>query len=59
MTCESELHREYKTAVYDARGIFLTYSCPMCHDSVVEKYRPEVLTDANYWAPEPIDEEDY
>jgi len=40
---------------YDARGIFLTYTCDRCHAEKMRKYRPDVLTDPNYYADEPID----
>jgi hypothetical protein len=48
---------EYREAQYDARGIFLTYTCPKCHRAKMRGYRPDVLTDSNYWHDEPIDEE--
>jgi hypothetical protein len=41
----------------DARGI---YCCRVCEDCEAEKkarYRPEIFTDSNYYADEPIDEE--
>jgi hypothetical protein len=34
-----------KSAQYDARGIFLTYTCEDCHDRKMAGYRPDVLTD--------------
>ena len=43
-----------KEAQYDARGIFLCYTCEKCHDTVMTGYRPDVLTDPNYWHDEPI-----
>ena len=43
----------------DARGIFLCYVCDICYEKKIAKYRPEVLTDPNYWVDEPIDEEAY
>ena len=42
---------------YDARGIFLTYVCGECRASKMNGYRPDVLTDPNYPADEPIEEE--
>ena len=42
---------------YDARGIFLCYTCSSCHARQMAGYRPDVLTDPNYWADEPIDED--
>ena len=42
---------------YDARGIPLRRTCTSCHKREMGRYRPEVLTDSNYWADEPIEEE--
>lgn len=42
-------------AQYDARAIFLTYTCPACHKRKMAEFRPDVLTDKNYYADEPID----
>lgn len=39
----------------DARGIPLARVCPKCRDVRLAKYRPEVLTDSNYDACEPIE----
>lgn len=50
--CQSGLCRE---AQYDARGIFLTYTCPRCHARKMSGFRADVLTDPNYWHDEPID----
>lgn len=44
---------------HDARGIPLCRTCNDCHDEKMVKYRPEVLDDPEYWADEPIDEEEY
>jgi hypothetical protein len=52
--CGSGLER---SAQYDARGIFLCFTCEKCHDAAMKRYRPDVLTDPNYWHDEPIDEE--
>lgn len=41
---------------YDARGIFLTFVCEDCRTRKLAGYRPDVLTDSNYWADESIDE---
>jgi hypothetical protein len=43
----------------DARGIPLARVCGKCVDKVLRKYRPEVLTNSNYYADEPIESEDY
>lgn len=42
--------------LYDARGIFLTYACDFCEPEKRLRYRPDVLTDPNYAADEPIDD---
>jgi hypothetical protein len=41
----------------DARGIELCRTCEDCHQKQMAKYRPDVLTDSNYWADEPIEED--
>ncbi len=43
----------------DARGIYLCRMCPKCQDAKLAIYRPEVLTDSQYEADEPIEPEDY
>jgi hypothetical protein len=43
----------------DARGIPLARVCSECRDKKLSKYRPEVLTNSNYYADEPIEAEDY
>jgi len=43
--------------VNDARGIPLCRTCEKCHATKMKGYRPDVLTDRNYWADEPIDAE--
>ena len=50
--CGSMKPRE---AQYDARNIFLTFTCPKCEREKLAGYRPDVLADPNYWADEPID----
>jgi hypothetical protein len=42
---------------YDARRIPLCRACDDCVDEKLSHYRPDVLTDSNYWADEPIEEE--
>jgi hypothetical protein len=42
---------------FDARGIELVPTCEKCHERKMARYRKDVLTDPNYWADEPIDEE--
>jgi hypothetical protein len=46
-----------KSAQYDARGIFLTYTCEDCHARKMAGYRPDVLTDPAYWTDEPIEDD--
>ena len=41
----------------DARGIELCRVCEDCEKEKLAKYRPDVLTDANYWADEAIEED--
>ena len=48
---------KYPDAQHDARGIFLCYTCDKCHDEKMERYRPDVLSDPDYWHDEPIDED--
>jgi len=43
----------------DARGIPLAKVCARCKDKILNKYRPEVLTNSSYYADEPIEAEDY
>jgi len=43
---------------YDARGIELCRSCDDCHTYKMHKYRHEVLYDHDYWANEPVEEDD-
>lgn len=40
---------------HDARGIPLARVCDKCRQRKLAGYRPEVLTDSNYYADEPID----
>lgn len=42
---------------FDARAIFLCYTCDECHDTKMESYRPEVLDDPNYECCEAIEED--
>jgi hypothetical protein len=52
--CGSGLLSEWK---YDARGIELCRACDTCWKKKKLHYREDVLTDPNYWADEPIEEE--
>lgn len=42
---------------YDARGIEMFRSCAKCHARKVRGYRVDVLSDPNYAASEPIEED--
>jgi hypothetical protein len=54
--CGSNLESDWQ---YDARGIFLCRTCPVCHQRKMGRYRKEVLTNSNYKCDEPIEPEDY
>jgi hypothetical protein len=54
--CGSGLESEWH---HDARGIELFRGCAKCSPAKLRRYRPEVLTDPNYEADEPIEPEDY
>jgi len=41
----------------DARGIPLCRVCDRCRKEKLARYRPDVLTDSQYWADEPIEED--
>ena len=41
----------------DARGIELCRVCEKCETNKLARYRPDVLTDSQYLADEPIEEE--
>lgn len=43
---------------HDARGIPLRRVCDKCREAKLAEFRPEVLTDSNYAADEPINSED-
>ena len=49
---------DWPVAQYDARGIFLAYTCDYCHTSKMSGYRPDVLTDPHYWTDEPVEPEE-
>jgi hypothetical protein len=46
-------------ALYDARGIFCAYVCDDCVEEKTAQYRPEVMSNPNYEADEPIESDDY
>ena len=41
----------------DARGIPLARVCDDCRERKLKGYRPDVLTDSNYWSDEPIEDD--
>ena len=41
----------------DARGIHLCRVCESCRREKMARYRSDVLTNPNYWADEPIEED--
>lgn len=55
--CTPAYHFAHRWPQRDARGYFLAYSCPKCHEAVMAGYRPDVLTDPNYWADEAFEED--
>lgn len=42
---------------YDGRGFALCRVCYGCKAAKLARYRPEVLTDGDYWADEQIEED--
>lgn len=42
---------------FDARGIELCRTCDDCHKTKMSGYRSDVLTDANYWTDEPVEDD--
>jgi len=42
----------------DARGIFCAYVCDECEAEKRSRYRPDIFTDPDYPADEPIEAED-
>lgn len=49
---------EIREEHFDARGIFLCFACSKCEAEKLSGYRPEVLSDPNYAANEPIEEDE-
>ena len=56
--CKQDPNVDYSWEEYDARGFYLCRVCDKCKDAKLSFYRPEVLSDPNYWIDEPL-EEDY
>lgn len=42
---------------HDARGIPLARVCDKCKDKKLAGFRPDVLTDPNYWTDEPVEDQ--
>jgi hypothetical protein len=40
---------------HDARGIPLCRTCVKCHTKQMARYRPDVLSDPNYWTCEDVE----
>jgi hypothetical protein len=57
MSCDPEYHKANSWWEHDARGIPLCRVCDKCRDEKLSHYRPDVLTDSNYWADEQIEAE--
>ena len=49
---------KFAIAIFDARRIFLCYACEDCEEEKLSHYRPEVLTDPNYFAEDLGDDEE-
>jgi len=54
--CRMDPDVDFSWEEYDARGIYLCRVCDKCEVAKLSKYRPEVLTNSNYHADEPIEE---
>lgn len=54
-TCTAPEHTKLAAPLYDARGIFVCYTCPACEGVKRGYYREDIFTDPGYWADEPID----
>ncbi len=50
---------QYPEDCRDARGIFVCRVCPACKKEKLSRYRPEIFSDMNYEANEPIEPDDY
>lgn len=56
-TCKMHTKTDGSWWENDARGIPLARVCDHCFDERMAKFRPEVLSDSNYYADEAIDED--
>jgi hypothetical protein len=57
MTCSCGSGKPRRDLI-DARGIFCCFVCDRCEKEKRSAFREDIFTDKNYWASEPIDEED-
>ena len=48
---------EPRRELVDARGIFSTFVCDRCESQRSKEFRPEIFSNPNYHADEPIEEE--
>lgn len=48
---------ESASAVYDARGIFVFFSCAKCDAEKRKGYRTDIFTDPNYRTNEDVEDE--
>lgn len=53
--CKAHTKHDGSWWEHDARGIPLCRVCAKCKKEKLARYRPEVLTDPNYYADEEID----
>ena len=53
-SCGSGLMSDW---MHDARGIPVSRVCDKCRDEKMSRYRPDIFTDPNYAADEPIDDD--
>lgn len=49
---------EHPYDLLDARGIYCGKVCSKCEPVRRAEFRPDIFTDANYWADEAIEPED-
>ena len=52
--CRLDPDVDYSWDEYDARGIYLCHVCDKCEKAKLSQYRPEVLSNPDYWAEEEI-----
>ena len=57
--CQMHIKGDGSWWEHDARGIPLCRVCEKCEKEKLSRYRPDVLTDSQYWADEAIEPDDY